>query len=74
MPTCKMPLPGNVACPHEAIYVVLSPLATGKTARRYVCLAHLVAAIDHDMYQRSGVRVAMAVFADDAGPGDWVER
>ena len=73
-----MHLPGNVACPHEAIYVVLSPLATGETARRFVCLAHLAPAIDHDMHQRSGVRVAMAAFVNDASlitPGDrWMER
>jgi hypothetical protein len=71
-----MHLPGNVACPHEAIYVVFSPMPGEGSLRRYVCLAHLASAIDHDMNQRTGVRVAMAVFAEEAAAtGDrWVKR
>lgn len=58
-----MVLPGNVACPHEAIYEVFSATAEC-TYRRKVCLFHLVPAIDADMRTRSGVRVTMAAFED----------
>lgn len=58
-------LPGNVACPHEAIYEVFS--ATEEcTYRRQVCVSHLVPAIDADMRTQSGVRVTMVAFEEIA--------
>jgi hypothetical protein len=56
-------LPGNVACPNEATYEVIS--ATEECSyRRQVCLFHLVPAIDADMRTRSGVRVTMTAFEE----------
>jgi hypothetical protein len=58
---CTIPLPGNVSCPYEAIYLVTSSKAD-LTYRRSACVFHLVAAIDLDMRTRAGVSVTMTNF------------